>query len=1051
LLLLRHWKDFRLSIHSTVVIVFLIATLMTGAVAIGLHYFFSQSFARDSALSLYEQTASSTHDFVEGLDDRAEEIAYMLSKFPKLVEAEGISPEAQAVFAEILARNSLLSFITVGFADGGFYQLINLDSNVKIRQQLNAAAQDKWLVITVRTDEQVSLHFDYLDDAFNRRHRLQNPTNYDVRTRSWFSEAATDQVYKSEPYLFQHLQVPGQVYSIPIGSSNNVLAVGIVLPSLSDFLKTQPLQTGSEVYIHHHNGEIVASNIQQKTSLLPSRPQLALTAAQKKVVKNHPYLTVSNELAWAPINFAIAGQPRGYSIDVLSYIAEMTGFQLRYVNGLDWAEMSQLFISEELDIVQPVFFNVTRQAVGVLSDAFLNVPYGVLTLEGVEQIDNAKQLAGRSVAIQRGWSLVERLQFHFPTIKIVLVDSVEEMFKAVQAGEVDAGIDTAVVLNYHMKTFFIDDVILHESLSFLPHRFVTDLHFMVNRSSPGVAEIINLALSALDDEHKQALRKKWFGSSLSMQKPMAILPYPELIELTQTDQGNGLNTLSLKGEDYFVYTEQIGEDNIDGDYLTIITPIDLVMAVYMEKVKTSIWLTAIMIVALLPIIWLFALPIAKSIRVLAEDSEKIRQRQYSEVERVDSRIAEINDLANSMMSMSTSIQEHEASQQGLIEAFIELIAQAIDDKSPYTAGHCERVPELAFMLAEVANESDTGPFTDFCFKNEDEWREFRIGAWLHDCGKITTPEHIIDKGTKLESIYNRIHEVRMRFEVLWRDVEIAYWQQDKSGLDGEQRAALKTSLEHSQQQLQQDFAFIARCNVGSEFLHEDDKERLHTLSEQTWQRHFDDRLGLSPIDEARLIMPASPLPAIERLLSDKPEHIIERQNSTDYDPKLGIKMAIPTHLYNLGELYNLTISAGTLTPEDRFKINEHMISTVKMLESLPFPPELSKVSRYATTHHETMRGTGYPRKLSAADLSMPERIMVVADIFEALTAADRPYKTPKPISEAVAILHKMVLKGNIDGDVFELFLTSGVYLHYAERFLSQGQIDHVDISQYLRD
>jgi len=1049
-LLLRHWRGFRLSIHSTVVIVFLIATLSTGAVAIGMHYLFSQSFAKDSALSVYEQTATSTHNFVESLDDKAEEIAYMLSKFPKLIDATGLSTESQAVFAEILARNPLLSFITVGFADGGFYQLVNLDSNVKIRQQLNATAQDKWVVITVRTDEQVYLHFDYLDDKFNRRHHLQNPTNYDVRTRAWFTGAAANQVYKSQPYLFQHIQVPGQVYSIPIGTTGEVLAIGIVLPSLSDFLKTQPLQAGSEVYIHQKNGEIVASNMQQRHRLLPSAPQLTLTKAQQEIVKTHPYLTVSNELNWPPINFAIAGQPRGYSVDILSYIAEMTGFQLRYVNGLNWEEMSQLFVSEELDIVQPVFFNVTREAVGALSDAFLNVPYGVLTRQGVEAIVNAEQLKGQSVAIHRGWSLADRLQFHFPNVKIVLVDSVEEMFNAVQTGQVDAGIDTAAVLNYHINAFFVDDVALHEPLSFLPHRFATDLHLMVNRSNPGVAEIINLALAALGDEHRRALQKKWFGGSRTVSKQSAILPYPELIALIEQEQVESFSTLTLQGEDYFVYVAQIGTEKSDGDYITIITPVDSVMTGYMDKVKTSIWVTALMILSLLPIIWLVARPIAKAIRTLLEDSEKIKQRRYGELELVDSRIAEINDLAHSMVDMSVSIQEHEASQQELIEAFIELIAQAIDDKSPYTAGHCARVPELAFMLAKVANNTKTGAFANFGFSTKDEWREFRIGAWLHDCGKITTPEHIIDKGTKLESIYNRIHEVRMRFEVLWRDAELAYWQQDKAGLDTAELANLKATLGKAQQQLQEDFAFIARCNVGSESLHKDDKVRLHALSKTTWQRHFDDRLGLSPLDEARSAKLAVTLPVTERLLSDKPEHIIERSHSTDYPPELGIKMAVPEHLYNLGELYNLTISAGTLTPEDRFKINEHMISTVKMLESLPFPPELSNVSRYATTHHETMKGTGYPRKLSAVDLSTPERIMVVADIFEALTAADRPYKTPKPLSEAVAILHKMVVKGNIDVDVFELFLTSGVYLQYAKRFLPASQIDEVDIEQYIR-
>jgi HD-GYP domain-containing protein (c-di-GMP phosphodiesterase class II) len=161
-------------------------------------------------------------------------------------------------------------------------------------------------------------------------------------------------------------------------------------------------------------------------------------------------------------------------------------------------------------------------------------------------------------------------------------------------------------------------------------------------------------------------------------------------------------------------------------------------------------------------------------------------------------------------------------------------------------------------------------------------------------------------------------------------------------------------------------------------------------------------------------------------------------------------MEVPKYLYNLGELHNLAISRGTLSAEDRFKINEHIISTIKMLESLPFPEDLKRVPRYASTHHETMRGSGYPRRLKGEELSIPERIMVLADIYEALTAADRPYKKAKPVSAALDILHSMVLNDHVDVEVFELFLTSGVYLDYAKRFLPSTQIDEVDIKKYLR-
>ena len=242
--------------------------------------------------------------------------------------------------------------------------------------------------------------------------------------------------------------------------------------------------------------------------------------------------------------------------------------------------------------------------------------------------------------------------------------------------------------------------------------------------------------------------------------------------------------------------------------------------------------------------------------------------------------------------------------------------------------------------------------------------------------------------------------------------------------------------------------FIARILA---YLDDAERERLHSIAATRWQRHFDDRLGLSPVEEQRLQKRTTkPLPATEQLLSDKPEHIVDRTNSTDYPPELGINMDVPEHLYNLGELYNLSISRGTLTTEDRFKINEHMISTIKMLESLPFPPELRNVPRWASTHHETISGTGYPRRLPGEALSVPERIMAVADVFEALTAADRPYKKAKSISVAVNILHKMVLDNHIDRDCFELFMRNKVYLDYANKFLAPEQIDEVDLGKYLR-
>ena len=198
-------------------------------------------------------------------------------------------------------------------------------------------------------------------------------------------------------------------------------------------------------------------------------------------------------------------------------------------------------------------------------------------------------------------------------------------------------------------------------------------------------------------------------------------------------------------------------------------------------------------------------------------------------------------------------------------------------------------------------------------------------------------------------------------------------------------------------------------------------------------------------------MPARPLPATEDLLADKPEHVIARAPD-EFPPagdEFGFDMDVPENKFNFGEIYNLAIARGTLTAEERFKINDHIVQTIIMLEQLPFPKHLRRVPEYAGGHHETMIGTGYPRKLKRDAMSVPARVMAIADIFEALTAADRPYKPPKTLAESIRIMSFMNKDQHIDPDLFELFLTSGVYRNYAERFLKPDQIDEVDVEVVL--
>lgn len=393
-------------------------------------------------------------------------------------------------------------------------------------------------------------------------------------------------------------------------------------------------------------------------------------------------------------------------------------------------------------------------------------------------------------------------------------------------------------------------------------------------------------------------------------------------------------------------------------------------------------------------------------------------------------------------------QRLQAKQKQLLDAFIQLLAGAIDAKSPYTGGHCQRVPALTLMLAQAAAASQDPAFSGYQ-PTEDEWEALHIAAWLHDCGKVTTPEYVVDKATKLETLNDRIHEIRTRFEVLKRDAWINYWQAIALGGDeqhlAEQRNATLAGLDD-------DFAFVARCNLGGEAMAESDLQRLRSLAQRTWTRTLDDRLGVSWEENRRLSRtPAPTLPVSEPLLADKPEHLFERAEAERIpdDNPWGFKLDVPHYKYNRGELYNLSIARGTLTREERYIINHHMVQTILMLSHLPFPGHLNNVAEIAGGHHEKMDGTGYPKRLKREEMSLPARMMAIADIFEALTAADRPYKKAKSLSEALGIMATMCRDAHIDPQLFELFINARIYLQYAEQFLDPQHIDAVDPASLL--
>ncbi len=607
---------------------------------------------------------------------------------------------------------------------------------------------------------------------------------------------------------------------------------------------------------------------------------------------------------------------------------------------------------------------------------------------------------------------------------------------------------------WYKKAIKSDDVIRTDMYTFSSTK-VQGITFAKQTPNKNAVIAIDFTMSGLDDfikeqsfdELSHIILYSDSGELLASSNQEKLHNWKKVFDFFKNSDG-GITLKHVDGDrEYFIY-HTMNKDSLGNLNVGIIMPKEKLLEPYMREITNSLYAALIFVLLSIPVAFYLSSVIVKPIRSLMLENEKIKNRDFDKVQNINSSILELHELSSSLVSMSTSIQEYQKSQEKLLDSIIKVLADAIDAKSAYTGGHCRRVPEIAQMLTKVASDKKNGAFKDFSFESKDEWREFHIGAWLHDCGKVTTPEYVVDKSTKLETIYNRIHEIRTRFEVLYRDAQITYLHEQ---LEGKNREESLKKLYETQSKLIEDFEFIASANIGGEYMSEDKQEHIKSIADREWVRNFDDRVGLSDVELLRYEgVETKQTPVTEKLLSDKVEHIVQRVNF-DYEnyKANGFKEDVPEYLYNYGEIYNLCIEKGTLSSEERFKINEHVIMTIKMLEQIPFPSHLTKIPEYAGTHHETMIGTGYPRKLSKKDLSVPSRIMALADIFEALTASDRPYKKAKTLSESLKIMSFMVKDEHIDGDIFELFLSSGVYMEYAKAHLKPEQIDEVKIEDYI--
>ena len=911
-------------------------------------------------------------------------------------------------FKAVLDANEQIMSAYLGYDDSSFYQVICVRNNPYILKTYDAPEGCCYIDRVISShDTQDSSRKEiwrYFDSALKLQGTRSNTTAYDPRVRPWYGRAQiSDSCIFTPPYVFSSSRLPGITCAHKLAAEDGVMGMDVSIAGLSDILSRQKVGNSGKIWIVDSAGRLIAS------------PGTQWKAAGSDML-NFPGAAdaadpaIRSVAVYTPKQGESSGQSSFFlNIDHCVYMASLS--PVHEGTGLHLAIAAAV-------PVRDITSHISRMMIRILSISFVVLLFLILL-----SLYIGKKMARPVLALAREAEKIQQFDF---SPSLPLSSNVAEVHSLGLAYSIMK--ETIQSKTEHlMRTQDRLKKLVEGGLALSAEKDLSRLVRLILKSAMDLAGADGGVMYLMDGEKLSVEFLAYENrvillGALSENDAPRVMVNPAITQFLSRD--------SVLFHACEAYKQKEMKNDTGKNFSLFPTDTDCFPKNY--AIKSLI--TAPIITrgeSVLGVIQLF-------------------NPQNSDIQDAQDENAMTDLLASLVSQAAVGLDNRNLvnSLEELFNALIKVIASSIDAKSPYTGGHCTRVPKLTEMIALEVSKSDHESLKSFKLETTAQKRQLHIAAWLHDCGKVTTPEYVVDKATKLETIYDRIHEIRLRFEVLLRDARIDYLQKCLDGHDAEK---LRSELDKQIRQLHEEFGFIAQCNIGGEFMSEDKKERVRQIAKRTWTRHFSDRAGIGPLAlEQKQAVKEPELPVEEHLLMDSPDHLRPREKFYEHIMDIhGNPIHAPENEYNRGEVYNLCIERGTLTAEERFKINEHTLSGIEMLNQIPFPEDLAKVPDIATGHHETLIGTGYPLKKSLEHLSIESRILAVADIFEALTASDRPYKKAKTVSQALKIMSFMRNDRHIDPDIFDIFLTRGIFREYARDFLAPKQIDIEDISEFL--
>lgn len=984
-------KSRQIPLHLLISGLFVLLTLALGGLLMAGGYFTSRtlinSMADDMAMRIARETNSELQRILQPVETVVHVLAVdELTRLHTHDQRMGRLP----LIGNLLDRHPALSSVYAGYENGDFFLVRQLRGDDE-RDRLSAPVGTRYMVQSIerRVQRGRYLYFDARMQLLKAADRPDYPGSFDPRKRDWYTQATAVQgTVLGEPYLFFTDRQVGVTMSLRSDLGAGVIGADLQLQTLNASLGRQKVTPGSQLALVDEKGRMLAH--EDTGRLLQAAGADDRPRLATLATFGIPVLQrIAQE---ADLRTIPASGGRQQTVDGGDGAWKVSLHRV----AVDGAKTLLLLIAvPQQELLASAYAQRTTAAVMILLIVLVSVPITWWVARGISR--PLMTLTGEAEAIRR-------FEFHHPFALRSRIREVDQL----------AG--TLAGMKRTIRQFLeLSDTIAGESdFDRLLPRLLEETIAAAHASSgvlylgePGqLSPIAGRGLDgrALSPEELQQLRRV----------PLAI--GPDGAPAASPEAAGPLMARALR-------TRRIQESRLEPADRAALGPVE------------ALWQAEMLHATAVPLLNRRQ-ELTGALLLFSHQSMEPAQVAF---------VAAFSGTAAVSLEAQALIKE----QKQLFESFIRLVAQAIDAKSAYTGGHCARVPEVVRLLAQAACDTRTGPYQHFAMSDQD-WEALRIAAWLHDCGKLTTPEYVVDKATRLETLYNRIHEVRMRFEVAKGEARLRHLERLLQGATAD---ASQRTLDAEWQCLDDDFAFVARCNLGDETITPPHRERLEQIARTTWMRTLDDRLGLSPQELARYAdSPPAPLPAAEPLLADRAWHRIERsaRDLIPADNPWGFRMVPPPLLYDHGELHNLSTTRGTLTQEERHKINDHIVQTELMLQALPFPRHLQPVPAIASAHHEKLDGTGYPKGLDASGLSPQARMLAIADIFEALTASDRPYKKGLKLSEAISILARMRDDGHIDADLFDIFLRSGAFQRYAQQYMPPQLVDEVHVERFLR-